>query len=703
MGLILNKLNNKWITVFSLFLISIMFVHPVSADALVENKTPITEIIIETPTSNAGGDDGEVVAEEVIITDTPANHDEDDENLVGTEEVTEDTETITDPVHGEELTEIIIEQPVGNVTESDNEGSGSSEEVLLTVNQVVNETESTNTENDLLTEGIDTGNRTGNESVSTVIGNTSDLVSCNGENCTVTDDLPDGSTILTTVTSLVSEEKPVVVTGGNVAVAAVTITIKTDGECLGFNGCTPGNAGYIYDNTNSVLTLNGNANYKSYQFQSGATYTFKVVIAGSDVVLDGNGAKLQVSTTDAMVVSNDGVTIKNFEEINSSSSGGRGLYSNDTSGLVITNNTITGIFYGIDLLNSTKTTISGNKITGSNSLYFGIHLHNSTNTIISDNKITNNSKASGVTLKESTNTFISDNMISGNGEKGVSLDTSTNTIISDNTITDNRNGIELWNSTDTKVSGNIIGNNSNADLSFYYNQTSSVIYNNYFNSSNAISGTPGTGVSFNVAPTVGTNIVGGGYIAGNYWSDPNGTGFSDDLTNGNPKGYNTTTFHNGDKAPLVKTIYTPTPEDSQTTQKSTPNKNSKINKPVDIEPTGIIIPEIIKPGESAEIEITFYNLGEEDLPPDAEILFVPQNDAANSIGEIPIIYNGKAYVLNQSFQIPEDTGEYSYIFQPKQLIDDTYISVGNPVEIIITVSNNKDVTLVIKKIYPVPK
>lgn len=44
-----------------------------------------------------------------------------------------------------------------------------------------------------------------------------------------------------------------------------------------------------------------------------------------------------------------------------------------------------------------------------------------------------------------------------------------------------------------------------------------------------------------VGPQPGTSVVGGPYVAGNYWSGPNGTGWSD-LQPSNPNGYVTTHY-----------------------------------------------------------------------------------------------------------------------------------------------------------------
>ncbi|MDM7919682.1 MAG: PGF-pre-PGF domain-containing protein, partial [Methanosarcina sp.] len=52
------------------------------------------------------------------------------------------------------------------------------------------------------------------------------------------------------------------------------------------------------------------------------------------------------------------------------------------------------------------------------------------------------------------------------------------------------------------------------------------VYNNYFNNTD-VTVKKGSGNSYNITKTAGTNIIGGSYIGGNYWGKPDGKGFSD--------------------------------------------------------------------------------------------------------------------------------------------------------------------------------
>ena len=42
---------------------------------------------------------------------------------------------------------------------------------------------------------------------------------------------------------------------------------------------------------------------------------------------------------------------------------------------------------------------------------------------------------------------------------------------------------------------------------------------------------------WNITKTVGTNIIGGAYLGGNYWTNPSGTGYSDTCTDADKDGF----------------------------------------------------------------------------------------------------------------------------------------------------------------------
>jgi parallel beta-helix repeat protein len=99
---------------------------------------------------------------------------------------------------------------------------------------------------------------------------------------------------------------------------------------------------------------------------------------------------------------------------------------------------------------------------------------------------------------------------------------------------------------------------SNTKYGIYISSSDyNIIYNNYFNNTNnAVD--DGNNV-WNTTKTLGTNIIGGQYLGGNYWSDYagrdiNGDGLGDTLLPHNSAGDIT---NDGDYHPLVPVGYAP--------------------------------------------------------------------------------------------------------------------------------------------------
>ncbi|NJD54076.1 MAG: hypothetical protein FIB07_14570 [Candidatus Methanoperedens sp.] len=170
---------------------------------------------------------------------------------------------------------------------------------------------------------------------------------------------------------------------------------------------------------------------------------------------------------------------------------------------------------------------------------------------ILNNNVTNNSF--GIVLWESKNNNISNNIANLNIFDGINLYYfSNNNTLSNNIAESNKeHGISLTvNSYSNILSGNIAGSNKYSGIAFYYSNAntlynnivsnnmdgislsvsnSNIIYNNYFNNTNnflSYISTPFSNNTWNTTKTQGTNIIGGSYLGGNFWANPNGTGFS---------------------------------------------------------------------------------------------------------------------------------------------------------------------------------
>ena len=185
-------------------------------------------------------------------------------------------------------------------------------------------------------------------------------------------------------------------------------------------------------------------------------------------------------------------------------------------------------------------TMMGFTITGSYTCgYGGICLEYTDNCTISDNNCRENLCA-GIFLKHSNNCEIINNNISDNGCGGIKI---------------------ASNSDHNTVKGNIITGNTNMGMNVYGGSEDNLIYNNYFDnpSKNTIDSVDWAN-TWNISKTSGTNIIGGPYFGGNYFSDYTGEDNDGDGLGDTPyeiKNAHGTEVTNRDYLPLV--TWTPQP------------------------------------------------------------------------------------------------------------------------------------------------
>jgi parallel beta-helix repeat protein len=387
----------------------------------------------------------------------------------------------------------------------------------------------------------------------------------------------------------------------------------------------------------------------------------------------------------------------------------------------VNNNTISGTITGIKVLTSLSgSNITNNTITGN---LKGMELISGagSSTIVSGNRVTNNIQG-GI---DNIGYSLTDNTITGNGGNGIT----GSGIFMNNTISGNQNGISVSDMTSNNLITNntITGNTYNGIniSSETASGTNNSIYNNYLANTANVGGS-GQASRFNWAnpsgPTAGTNVMGGPNIAGNYWSNPSGTGWSD-IQPGNASGYNLTPYEvvtgSGvyDTAPLVPTLTpSPTPTNTPTptptpTVNPTPEPTGEPAPPIPTPPSGdksggiqilpthVTIPTGVIPGTITEVTMDLENFGAIALPPDARIILAPVNELAGKVGEQPVTSIDGKYALTFPLQIPGEAGTYIYTFNPMQIVkdpatgQDIRIPAGDPVQFTVTVGADGTVTI----------
>ncbi|MEM7827057.1 MAG: NosD domain-containing protein [Candidatus Aenigmatarchaeota archaeon] len=228
-------------------------------------------------------------------------------------------------------------------------------------------------------------------------------------------------------------------------------------------------------------------------------------ISADNVILDcqnhkitGSGASLAIGIN---ITGRRNVTIKNCEIQNFSI----GIYLENSKLSKIESNNANNNGNAILILRGENNTISSNTL--ENNKFYGILMRNySYNNLVESNIIEFNRYYEIYVAYHSYYNIFRANTLKG-GIAGIWFaDNSSYNSIYDNRIINNTNGIVFQ--------ATALRNNNN------------IVYNNFFNNTqNAV----GYGINyFNITKTFGTNIIGGPWIGGNYWSDYTGQDTNND-------------------------------------------------------------------------------------------------------------------------------------------------------------------------------
>ncbi len=221
----------------------------------------------------------------------------------------------------------------------------------------------------------------------------------------------------------------------------------------------------------------------------------------------------------------------------------------------LSNNIANSNNHGIVLESANYNKLNENTV-NSNSGY-GLYLTISGNCELTDNTARSNDR--GIYLITSSSNKILDNEVSDNNKYGILISYSNYNNISGNTANKTSRGIHLDSSDGNTLSGNTVASNSVSGLFMCAGSDRNLVFNNYLNNTiNAdINNTKNT---WNTTRTAGTNIIGGSYVAGNFWATPAGTGFSQTAQDANGDGIADSVYTGKDFVDYLPLVFTSTPQ-----------------------------------------------------------------------------------------------------------------------------------------------
>lgn len=167
------------------------------------------------------------------------------------------------------------------------------------------------------------------------------------------------------------------------------------------------------------------------------------------------------------------------------------------------------------------------------------------------------SEKAGIYLEDADGCFIYNNKIL-DSEYGIYLENSNRSVLSSNILSLNEIGIRLEASETNTIRTNIIAYNYGYGISLA-DSADNLIYDNYFkNNANVEENTDNQENSWSIALNSKKNIIRGPYIAGNFWANLEGTGYSETGKDENENGLCDTPYvadwGGTDNSPLYLTV-----------------------------------------------------------------------------------------------------------------------------------------------------
>jgi len=380
---------------------------------------------------------------------------------------------------------------------------------------------------------------------------------------------------------------------------------SSSNNTLASNNANSNNYGiYLYGLSNNNTLANNTANSNNYGIY--------LRYSSNNNTLVNNIANSNIQHGIYMHSSNNFNTLTN-NTANSNNFHGIYLYSSNNFNTLTNNTANSNKYYGIILSSSSDNTLtnnnansnkhrgiilsssSDNTLTNNNAnsnKYYGIYLDYSSNNTLASNTMLENKydfDVSGSSLSEYTQNIDTSNTVDGKPiyywfnqkDRQIPVDAGfvgvvngTNITVKDLTLTNNGNGVLFAYTENSRIENVTVSNNydgfvldssshntlvnNTADsnswgsgIKLHFHSSSNLIYNNFFNNTNNAYDDGNN--QWNTTKTNGTNIIGGPFLGGNYWSDyagvdNDGNGLGDTLTPYNSL-YGIT--NGGDYHPLV--------------------------------------------------------------------------------------------------------------------------------------------------------